>query len=80
MTRSERMVVAGGNSIFAARANKKTAGIIAAYPKKIESGKELKSIQGIGKGSQDKVRLRTHAQRESPDTKCPRCSSTADDI
>ena len=46
---------AGGNSMFAARANKKTAGIVAAYPKRIESGKELKSIAGIGKGSQDKV-------------------------
>ena len=46
---------AGGNSLFAARANKKTAAVIASYPKKIESGKELKAIQGIGKGSQDKV-------------------------
>lgn len=46
---------AGGNNIFAARAFNKTAGILAAYPKKVESGKELKSVQGIGKGSQDKV-------------------------
>ena len=46
---------AGGNSIFAAQANKKTAAVIASYPKKIESGKELKAIKGIGKGSQDKV-------------------------
>lgn len=41
--------------MFAARANKKTAAVIASFPKKIESGKELKAIQGIGKGSQDKV-------------------------
>lgn len=49
--------------MFAARANKKTAGIVAGYSKKIESGKELKSIAGIGKGSQDKVRTsaKTHS-------------------
>ena len=49
--------------MFAARANKKTAAIVAGYSKKIESGKELKSIAGIGKGSQDKVRTsaKTHS-------------------
>lgn len=41
--------------MFAARAYNKTAGILAAYPKTVESGKELKSVQGIGKGSMDKV-------------------------
>lgn len=41
--------------MFAARAFKKTAGILEAYPKAVESGKELKSVQGIGKGSMDKV-------------------------
>ncbi len=46
---------AGGNNVFAARAYNKTAGILAAYPKKVEAGKELKSVQGIGKGSMDKV-------------------------
>ncbi len=48
---------AGGNNVFAARAYNKTAGILAAYPKKVEAGKELKSVQGIGKGSMDKVIL-----------------------
>lgn len=48
---------AGGNNVFAARAYNKTAGILAAYPKKVEAGKELKSVQGIGKGSMDKVVL-----------------------
>ena len=47
---------AGGNHVFAARAYNKTAGILAAYPKTVESGKELKLVQGIGKGSMDKVR------------------------
>ena len=42
--------------MFAARAYNKTAGILAAYPKAVESGKELKTVQGIGKGSMDKVR------------------------
>ena len=46
---------AGGNNVFAARAYNKTAGILAAYPKKVGAGKELKSVQGIGKGSMDKV-------------------------
>ncbi|DBA94786.1 TPA: hypothetical protein ACH3X1_002331 [Trebouxia sp. C0004] len=45
----------GGNNVFAARAYNKTAGILAAYPKKVEAGKELKSVQGIGKGSMDKI-------------------------
>ena len=51
---------AGGNGVFAARAFNKTAGILANYPKKVESGKELKSVQGIGKGSMDKVRQSKH--------------------
>ncbi|KAA6429316.1 hypothetical protein WJX79_008683 [Trebouxia sp. C0005] len=45
----------GGNNVFAARAYNKTAGILAAYPKKVGAGKELKSVQGIGKGSMDKI-------------------------
>lgn len=49
------LVHAGGNSVFAARNYNKIAGMLAAYPKKVESGKELKSVQGIGKGTMDKV-------------------------
>lgn len=46
----------GGNSIFAANANNKVAGILAAYPKAVKEGKELKSVKGVGKGSMDKVK------------------------
>ena len=45
----------GGNSIFAANANNKVAGILAAYPRAVKEGKELKSVKGVGKGSMDKV-------------------------
>jgi DNA polymerase/3'-5' exonuclease PolX len=40
---------------FKARAYRKSAGIIAAQPKKVEAGKELKNIAGIGKATMDKV-------------------------
>lgn len=56
------LVHAGGNNMFAARANTKIAGILAAYPKKVESGKELKSVQGVGKGTMDKVAVLYTAQ------------------
>lgn len=52
---------AGGNSIFAANASNKVAGILAAYPKTVKEGKELKSVKGVGKGSMEKVKLlRSH--------------------
>lgn len=51
----------GGNSIFAANASNKVAGILAAYPRAVKEGKELKSVKGVGKGSMDKVKyLRSH--------------------
>ena len=46
---------AGGNSMFAARASNKVAGILEAYPNVVKEGKELKAVKGIGKGSMDKV-------------------------
>lgn len=47
---------AGGSSIHAASAISKVAGILAAYPKAVTSGKELKSVKGVSKGSMDKVK------------------------
>jgi hypothetical protein len=40
---------------FKARAYRKSAGVIAGYEKKVESGKELKNLAGIGKATIDKV-------------------------
>ena len=48
-------LLAGGSSVFAARANKKVASILEAYPKAVKEGKELKDVKGVGKGSIEKV-------------------------
>ncbi|KAL3163075.1 hypothetical protein ABBQ32_009495 [Trebouxia sp. C0010 RCD-2024] len=45
----------GGSSVFAARANKKVASILEAYPRPVTEGKELKDVKGVGKGSIEKI-------------------------
>lgn len=45
---------------FKARAFRKSAGIIAGHSKKVESGKELKHMAGIGKATMDKVTALLH--------------------
>ena len=44
-----------GDNPFGVRATAKAATIIAAYPTKITSGKELAKLQGIGKATVQKV-------------------------